>query len=259
MLRKIFNVIGIVGYLLLTSVICVNAQPKGEITISAAISLKNAFDDIAKLYEHRYPETKVMFNFGASGDLAMQIEGGAPVDVFASAAQKDMDRIAAKNLVANDTRQNFVKNTVVLVKPVSSRLDIKGFDDLAKPDVHMIAVGNPKTVPAGRYAQEVLQSLKLWDKVKNKLILAENVRQVLDYVAKNEVDAGMVYATDASVRASDVTVITKAPENSHKPVVYPIAMVADSSHVAQAKAFIAMILSDDGMLILKKYGFESAR
>ena len=258
MLKKLLNIISVLG-LLLISASYANAQPEVNITVSAAISLKNAFEEIAKLYEQRYPATKVMFNFGASGDLAAQIEGGAPVDVFASAAQKDMDLIAGKKLVDNTTRRDFVRNTVVLVKPVSSKLDIKGFEDLAKPDIRMLAIGNPKTVPAGRYAQEVLQTLKLWDKVKSRLILAENVRQVLDYVAKNEVDAGLVYATDASVRAADVSVIAKAPENSHKPVVYPIAMVSGSSHPTQAKAFIEMILSNDGMRILQKYGFESTR
>lgn len=258
MIKKLLNIISVLGLLLL-SASYVNAQPEVNITVSAAISLKNAFEEIAKLYEQRYPATKVMFNFGASGDLAAQIEGGAPVDVFASAAQKDMDLIAGKKLVDNATRRNFVRNTVVLVKPVSSKLDIKGFEDLTKPDIRMIAIGNPKTVPAGRYAQEVLQTLKLWDKVKSRLILAENVRQVLDYVAKNEVDAGLVYATDASVRAADVSVIAKAPGNSHKPVVYPIAMVSGSSHPTQAKAFIEMILSNDGMRILQKYGFESTR
>jgi molybdate transport system substrate-binding protein len=237
----------------------INAQPSKEITVSAAISLKNAFEEIGKLFESRNAGTKVVFNFGASGDLAKQIEGGAPVDVFASAAQKDMDQIDTKGLIDGDTRANFVKNTVVLIQSAASTLEIKGFDDLLKPEVKMISIGNPQTVPAGKYAQEVFTYFKIWEAVGNKLILAENVRQVLDYVTKNEVDAGVVYATDAAVQAGKIKIVATAPAASHKPVVYPVAMVKNSKNEATAKAFITMLKADEGMNILKKYGFESAQ
>ncbi len=237
----------------------VNAQPSKEITVSAAISLKNAFEEIGKLFESQNAGTKVVFNFGASGDLARQIEGGAPVDVFASAAQKEMDQIEQKGLIDVATRANFVKNTVVLIQSAASTLAIKGFEDLLKPEVKMISIGNPQTVPAGKYGQEVLMYLKIWEGIKNKLVLAENVRQVLDYVIKNEVDAGVVYATDAAVQAGKIKIVATAPAGSHKPVVYPVAMVKTSKNEAMAKAFIKMLTSDAGMNILKKYGFESAQ
>jgi molybdate transport system substrate-binding protein len=237
----------------------VNAQPSKEVTISAAISLKNAFEEIGKLFESRNAGTKVVFNFGASGDLAKQIEGGAPVDVFASAAQKDMDQIDTKGLIDNATRANFVKNTVVLIQSAASTLEIKGFEDLLKPEVKMISIGNPQTVPAGKYAQEVLTYFKTWEGVSNKLVLAENVRQVLDYVTKNEVDAGVVYSTDAAVQAGKIIIVATAPAASHKPVVYPVAMVKNSKNEATAKAFITMLKADQGMNILKKYGFENAQ
>ncbi len=237
----------------------VNAQPSKEITVSAAISLKNAFEEIGNLFESQNMGTKVVFNFGASGDLARQIEGGAPVDVFASAAQKDMDQINTKGLIADSTRLNFAKNTVVLIQSAVSKLEIKGFEDLLKPEIKMVSIGNPQTVPAGKYAQEVLTHFNLWDGVSNKLVLAENVRQVLDYVTKNEVDAGVVYATDAAVQANKIKIVATAPSGSHKPVVYPVAMVKGSKNEVLAKAFITMLKSDDGMNILKKYGFESAQ
>ncbi|WP_028324251.1 molybdate ABC transporter substrate-binding protein [Desulfatirhabdium butyrativorans] len=230
-----------------------------QITVSAAISLKNAFEDIAVLYEKRHPDIKLLFNFGASGDLARQIEGGAPVDVFASAAQKDMDQLDQKGFIERSTRKNFVGNTVVLIKPASSGMDIRGFEDLLKPGVKMVAIGNPKTVPAGRYAQEVLISLKLWDSIPGKIVFTENVRQVLDYIAKNEADAGIVYATDAMVRAREVVVIARAPSGSHTPIVYPLALVAASTHADAARDFIKVILSDEGMKTLQKYGFEPVR
>ena len=237
----------------------VNAQPSKEITVSAAISLKNAFEEIGKLFESKNAGTKVVFNFGASGDLVKQIEGGAPVDVFASAAQKDMDQIDTKSLIDGATRFNLVKNTVVLIQSASSTLEIKGFEDLLKPEIKMISIGNPQTVPAGKYAQEVFTHFKVWEGISKKLVLAENVRQVLDYVTKNEVDAGVVYATDAAVQAGKIKIVATAPTGSHKPVVYPVAMVKSSNNKPLAKAFITMLTSDAGMNILKKFGFESAR
>ena len=233
------------------------AQPSKEITVSAAISLKNAFEEIGKLFESQNAGTKIIFNFGASGDLVKQIEGGAPVDVFASAAQKDMDQIDTKGLIDGTTRFNFVKNTVVLIQSASSTLEIKGFEDLLKPEIKMVSIGNPQTVPAGKYAQEVLMHVKIWEGITDKLILAENVRQVLDYVTKNEVDAGVVYATDAAVQASKIKIVATAPAGSHKPVVYPVAVVKNSKNEAMAKAFITMLKADEGMHILKKYGFEN--
>jgi molybdate transport system substrate-binding protein len=158
-----------------------NAQPSKEITVSAAISLQNAFEEIGKLFESQNAGTKIVFNFGASGDLVKQIEGGVPVDVFASAAQKDMDQIDTKGLIDSATRFNFVKNTVVLIQSASATLEINGFEDMLKPEIKMVSIGNPQTVPAGKYAQEVFTHFKIWEGIRNKLVLAENVRQVLDY------------------------------------------------------------------------------
>ncbi len=225
-----------------------------EVTVSAAISLKNAFEEIGKLHEIRHPGTKILFNFGASGDLVRQIAGGAPVDVFASAAQKDMDDMGTKDLVLPGTRVDFAKNSVVLVVPRNGKA--KSFADLGTEKIKRIAAGNPKTVPAGRYAAEVFDYYKLTSVIKDKLIYAENVRQVLDYVARSEVDAGVVYSTDATIRSGEVSVAAEAPESSHRPVVYPIAVVKDTRNEAAAKAFIDAVLSKEGIAVLKKYGFR---
>ncbi len=227
--------------------------------ISAAISLKNAFEEIGNIFRERNPGVKLVFNFGGSGDLARQIEAGAPVDVFASAAQKDMDGIDRKGLILSGTRANFAGNGVVLVKPSLSSVRIESFEDLRKAEVKKIVIGNPKTVPAGRYAEEVLKSLNLRDGITDKLVLAENVRQALDYVARNEVDAGMVYTTDAMIRSKEVTIVMKAPQGSHQPVVYPIGVVKGSKNESLARDFITFVVSGDGKDILKKYGFETLR
>lgn len=232
----------------------VSAGAQEEITVSAAISLKNAFQEIGKLYEAGYPKTKILFNFGASGDLVRQIAGGAPVDVFASAAKKDMDDMNAKGLILPDTRADFAKNRVVLITPRNGK--VRSFEGLASAMVGRIAAGNPRTVPAGRYAAEVFDYYRLVPAIKDKLIYAENVRQVLDYVARGEVDAGVVYSTDAAVRRAEVTVVAEAPESSHKPVVYPIAVVKGTRNVESAKAFISFVKSSEGSKVLEKYGFN---
>ena len=185
-----------------------------------------------------------------------QIEGGAPVDVFASAAQKDMDLLDQKGLVAPGTRVNFASNTVVLVVPATAKTSMKSFEGLKTDTIKKIALGNPKTVPAGRYAEEVFQYYKLLGAIKDKLILAGNVRQVLDYVARGEVDAGVVYATDAATRLKEVRTVATAPKQSHKPVIYPIGVVKGTKNKVAAGAFIALLSSAEGKNILEKYGFK---
>jgi molybdate transport system substrate-binding protein len=227
-----------------------------EIFVSAAISLKNAFTDLGKLYAEGHPGVKVNFNFGASGDLIKQIQGGAPVAVFASAAQKDMDLLEQAGLLVPGSRADMAVNEVVLVQPKQTTVKLAGFLDLTKPKVKKIAIGNPKTVPAGRYAMEVLNYFKIAGASQDKLILAENVRQVLDYVARGEVDAGVVYQTDALTRAQEVQVIVAAPPASHKPVVYPLAMIKGAAHETVAREFVALVLSPQGQTVLQKYGFK---
>jgi len=236
-----------------------SAEPAMEITVSAAISLKNAFEEVGKIFEQKYPGTKVRFNFGASGDLARQIEAGAPVDLFASAAQKDMDDIDQKGFITSGTRMNFAGNSMVLVKPGMSQIQMEFFEDLRKPEVKKIVIGNPKSVPAGRYAEEVLKYFNLREVVKDKLVFAEHVRQALDYVARNEVDAAIVYSTDAMIRPKEVRIITKAPDKSHQPIVYPIGIVKGSKNQSLAKDFITLVLSTEGKNFLKKYGFETVK
>lgn len=232
------------------------ADPKTELTVSAAISLKNAFEELGKLYESQNKDSRIVFNLGASGDLMAQIKGGAPVDVFASAAQKDMDELDNAGFVVKDTRTNFVSNSVVLIVPSSSKIALTSFEDLKKAEIKKIAVGNPKTVPIGRYSDETFQYYKISDMIRPKLIFAENVRQVLDYVARGEVDAGVVYSTDAMVKQREVKIIATAPEASHKPIIYPIAVVKGTKNEKAAKSFIAFITSGEGRKILSRYGFK---
>lgn len=232
-------------------------QTDKELIVSAAISLTNAFEEIGKNFKEKHKKNvRVLFNFGGSGELSRQIIGGAPVDVFASASPKDMDDIDKMNLILKDTRINFAGNKVVLVVPANGLFNLTSFNDLKREEVKRIAIGNPKTVPAGRYSEEVLKYFNLIETVKGKLIFAENVRQVLDYVARGEVDAGVVYSTDAAIRTDRVKIVVEAPEQSHHPVVYPIAIVNGTAQKVLGKAFISGVVSPEGKQILKKYGFR---
>jgi molybdate transport system substrate-binding protein len=227
------------------------------VVVSAAASLKSAFEEIGALYATSAGGPAPAFNCGASGDLIAQIRGGAPVDVFASAAAKDMDLLETEGSLLPGTRVDFAANEVVLVVPSASTAGVASFADLVKTAVARIAVGNPKTVPAGRYAEEVFTNAGITEAVRPKLVFAENVRQVLDYVARAEIDAGVVYATDAASRPQDVKVAAVAPAGSHKPVIYPIAVLKGAPHAEAAKTFLAAVRSEAGQAILARYGFKA--
>lgn len=235
------------------------AQSTREITISAAISLKAAFEDIGKTFMERHPGAKVLFNFAGSGALARQIEAGAPVDVFASAGQKDMNDLDQRGMIIKETRKDFVRNSLALITPAKSAIQLTSLGDLRRGEIQKIAIGNPKTVPAGSYAEEALRYFKLWDGLRDKLIFTENVRQVLDYVVRGEVDAGMVYSTDVLARAKDVKIVLEAPIESHQPVIYPIAVVKGSKKETLAKDFIDAVTSREGEKIFERYGFGLLR
>jgi molybdate transport system substrate-binding protein len=229
----------------------------GEIIVSAAMSLKNTFEEIGKAYARKNRGAKVVFNFGPSGGLVRQIESGAPVDVFASASPKEMDELERKGLTVPGSRLNFAANTLVLVVPRGPQKRVGSFPDLKTDAVRRIATGDPKTVPAGRYAEEIFRYYGLSDRIKEKLILAGNVRQVLDYTARGEVDAGVVYKTDVVSRPAGVEIVAEAPEEAHEPTLYPIAAVKGTKNEGAAEAFISLVASAEGKKILKQYGFKA--
>ena len=229
-----------------------------EITVSAAASLKNAFEDMGKAFEFQNKGIKVYLNFASSGDLKKQIEAGAPVDVFASAAQREMDDLERKGGLAAGTRRNFAANEMVLARSSASTVQLNSFNDLARKEIKKIGIGNPPSVPAGMYAEQVLKHFGVWETIKDKLIFGESVRQVLDYVARGEVDAGIVFSTDALARSKDVVVVMKAPEGSHVAVVYPMAVVKNTKNEKVARGFVDFVMSDNGRRILEKYGFKAS-
>lgn len=222
-----------------------------ELAVSAAASLTNAFRELSPIFEAKFPDIKVQLNFGASGALLQQIINGAPVDVFASADQESMDRAQAQALVKASARRNFVSNSLVVILPAPSSSVPKSLSDLAA--YQRVAIGLPASVPAGRYTKASLEKAGLWSAIAPKMIGAQNVRQALDYVAREEVDAGFVYATDAALMPDKVKVALSVPTPT--PILYPIAPVATTAKMEAAKKFIEFMLSPKARGVLAKYGF----
>ncbi|NLD70854.1 MAG: molybdate ABC transporter substrate-binding protein [Limnobacter sp.] len=224
-----------------------------ELTVSAASSLTNAFEEIASAFEAQRPEHKVVLNFGASGALLQQIAKGAPVDVFASADQETMDRAQQQSLIDSAGRRDFASNRLVVIVPSGAGKVPAALDALTRAPYERIAIGQPASVPAGRYTKAALEELGLWPQIEARMIGAQNVRQVLVYVARGEVDAGFVYASDAALMAGKVEVAIGVPAT--QPVRYPIAPVAASGHAAAANDFVAFVLSEPAQAVLARHGF----
>ena len=231
-----------------------NLACAAEITVSAAASLTNAFKEIAQNYQMQYPEAKVSLNFAASGALLQQIAKGAPVDVFASADQETMDAAEKQGLVLASERRDFVRNALVLIEPANSKISIKRLEDLNQANIKRIAIGNPASVPVGRYTIQALETAKLWPALESKTISTQNVRQSLDYVARSEVDAGFVYATDAAIMKDKVKIVLEIPTAT--VISYPVARVKNSANSEEARRFVNYLLSAPGQTVLTKYGFQ---
>ena len=231
---------------------CATAQA-GELTVSAAASLTNALRELAPVFENAQPGTKLQFNFGASGALLQQIAKGAPVDVFASADEETMDQAQAQSLVTAGARRDFATNSLVVIVPAAATKPPQSVKDLTQPAYARIAIGVPASVPVGRYTKGVLEAAGLWAAVEPKMIGAQNARQALDYVARAEVDAGFVYATDAALMPDKVKVALTVPTT--KPVRYPVASLAASPNADAARRFVEFLASPSAQAVLARHGF----
>ena len=228
-----------------------------NLTVSAAASLQDALKAIKPIYEKDHPEVGITYNFGSSGSLQQQIEQGAPVDLFISAAIDKMDALEKQGLLLTETRRDLLKNQMVLVTPASNQKNnpkLDNFDDLTTKEITTIALGEPKSVPAGKYAQEVLNYFKIADKVNSQAVYGKDVRQVLNYVATGNVDAAIIYRTDAQVSAR-VQIVATAPETSHSPVIYPVAVIQDSSNRETATEFVEFLTTPEAQAVFEEYGF----
>ena len=230
------------------------AGPQTEIIVAAAASLTDAMNENISLYQKQHPVIKVTPTYAASGTLRKQIEQGAPVDLFISANQQHMKALQVAGLIDTATLKNMFENKVVLIVPNDSTAGITSFGDCATGKVSRLAMGIPESVPAGDYAKQVFESLKIYGALSSKTVFAKDVRQVLTYVEQGEVDAGVVYATDAAI-SKKIKIVCQAPQGTHKPIVYPAAVILASTNKRAAKDFLDFLSTSDAEKIFAKYGF----
>ncbi|MFD1178814.1 molybdate ABC transporter substrate-binding protein [Paenibacillus puldeungensis] len=230
---------------------------KVELIISAAASLTESMEEIAKVYETKHTNIKLTYNFGGSGTLQRQIEQGAPADLFISAGKKQTDELLKAGKLEPELTKFFLKNELVLVVPKKSNLEIQTLDDLTEDTVSEIAIGMPDSVPAGKYAEQVLHFYKLWDALQPKLVLTKDVKQVISYVDTDNVDAGFVYKTDAA-HAQGVKMILTMDPKSHDPIEYQAGVVSASKHPDEAKTFFEFLFSEEVQHVFNKYGFTAS-
>ncbi|MBE9174910.1 molybdate ABC transporter substrate-binding protein [Synechocystis salina LEGE 06155] len=224
------------------------------LTVSAAASLQNVIAVLDPVFASAHPNIGMNYNFAASGTLQQQIEQGADVDLFISAAAKQMDQLEAKNLIDKDSRRNLLTNRLALVVPQDSTLNIKTFEQLADASVKRIAMGEPRSVPAGQYAAEVFLNLGILAQLQPKFVYGNSVRSVLGALESGNADAGVVYATDAQI-SNRVRTVTMAPKHLHSPIVYPIAVVQGSNHPEAAHTYGAFLASPAAQNAFSQYGF----
>ena len=258
--KKIILILGLLVFILSG---CTNSKSNNKkendititITIAAAASLKNCMDDkIIPMFEEKHPNIKVQATYDGSGKLQTQIEEGADIDVFISAAMKQMNNLDEEGLIDSESIVELLENKVVLIVPKQSNIEIKSFQDILKSD--KIAIGDPKSVPAGQYAKELFENLNIWDEVLEKASLGTNVTEVLNWVSEGSADVGVVYSTDAASN-DKVKVVLEAKEGTVSKVIYPVGIIKNSSNKEASKSFIDFLQSDEIINIFESYGFSA--
>jgi len=231
-----------------------DTSEKVELTVSAAVSLTDALEEMQKDFEKEH-NVSMKFNLGSSGTLAQQIQQGAPADVFISANQEWMDKLEESKDIRKSTRTDVTGNSIVLVAKKGEKPAVTKIKDITPKTAGQIAIGNPDSVPAGEYTKETLEHLKKWDALKDNFIMGKDVRQVLTYTETGNAEIGFVYSSDAKI-SDKVDILDTADKSWHESITYPAAVTSDTKHQKQAKAFVDYLESDKGQEILKKYGFE---
>lgn len=228
-----------------------DGEIEGTITVSAAASLVDALEEVTERFNEEYSEVEVDFNFGGSGALMQQIVQGAPADLFFSANESHFEAVVDEGYIDEENTVDLLRNEIVLVIPEGSDT-VTSFDDLENAD--QIAIGNPESVPAGEYSMEVFENMDIIEDIEAKFVFATDVRQVLNYVETENVDAGIVYHTDA-LTSDGIEVVDAAPEDTHSPVVYPLGTLNDTDNPEAQRAFYEFVQSEEAGEIFNEYGF----
>ncbi|KAB8315802.1 molybdate ABC transporter substrate-binding protein [Tolypothrix campylonemoides VB511288] len=229
-----------------------------NLNVFGASSLTNALQDIEPLYEQSRPNVDITYNFAASGVLANQILQGAPADVFFSASEGALDTVETASLLLPGTRRDLLNNRLAIVTPANSTLSVSGVQDLTNPQVSRVAVGNPSNVPAGQYAQELLNNFGVSQQLQPKLVFGNNVRDVLSLVETGQADAGIVYITDA-LQSNQVKVANIPPTDAYSPIIYPVAALQRTQIPETAIDYINFLSSPQATDVFQRLGFTIAR
>ena len=229
-------------------------EEKAEVTVLAAASLTDALDEIIVEYE-KDADCTIIASYAGSGDLVQQIEGGAPCDIFISASKGNMDQLEEGGYIDTETRKDMLINTLTLISTVEKQ-DIVTMDNLTSADITTIAVGEPETVPAGKYATQALDNLGITSQLTDKIVYAKDVRAVLDYVETGNADCGFVYRTDALMMDTEKGAIIGDVDGSlHDAIVYPAAILAEAPAGDAAADFFQFLEGDFAKSVFEKYGF----
>ncbi|TKD69262.1 molybdate ABC transporter substrate-binding protein [Pseudalkalibacillus hwajinpoensis] len=231
-----------------------NEAKQTTLTVAAASSLSDAMKELSAKYEEEHPDTDITLNLASSGVLANQIKQGAPIDVFLSASEDHFTELVKDDLIEPELHTNLLSNKLVLI--TNEPTSVTGWDDLLSNSIGRIAIGTPETVPAGAYAKEALESMKMIDKLHDQLIFGKDVRQVLTYVETGNADAGIVYKTDY-LTSNKVSLVAEAPLDTYSSITYPAGVVEDGREEAQS--FFTFLQSEQAMTIFKKYGFQGKK
>lgn len=254
MYKYVLSVMALLSFCIFgMSVAAAREVPRKQVVVAAAASLKEMMGERIGQYADVDPEVEIVMTYGGSGVLQRQIEQGAPVDVFIAAAPANMDALEKSALILKGTRRDMFGNELVLAVPIDSELACS-FGSLATQEVSRIAIGEPAGVPVGSYAKEVFTALGVFEAVRRKAVYAKDARQVLAYVERGEVEAGVVYSTDAA-GSKQVKVVATAPEGSHAPIVYVAAVTTTGLHAEAARKFLAWLCNEEGKKVFEKYGF----
>ncbi|WP_078393174.1 molybdate ABC transporter substrate-binding protein [Shouchella patagoniensis] len=251
MKKKAFS--SIVACLFLTACSTSGDEEPTEVMVMAAASLTDALDEIKVLYEDE-EDVELVINYGSSGQLREQISRGAPADLFLSASLSDMERLEEDNEVRESA--NVLLNQLVFIATPEAAKDLNEWTDLLSGDIQGIAMGNPESVPAGKYALQALESLDMWEEIEANTRYGSDVRQVLTYVETGNTDAGIVYETDARTSGDEIMIVDHAPEDTHDPIVYPIGLLEEAADKEETADFYEWLQTEEPLEIFESYGFN---
>ena len=257
MKKRIIAIIAVLAMVLSMAAVmtgCGSDEEKPEVTVLAAASLTDALDEIIAEYE-KDADCTITASYAGSGDLVQQIQGGAPCDIFISASKSNMDTLETEGYIDTETRQDLLTNTLTLIA-TTEKADVVTMDNLTSDEIGTIAVGEPETVPAGKYASQVFDNMGITSDLDGKLVYAKDVRAVLNYVESGDADCGFVYRTDAMLLDEEAGVIIgDVKDGLHDPIVYPAAILLDAPQADYAADFYEFLQSDFAKEVFEKYGF----